>query len=173
MKSTRTGKKKQPPPNLSRMRVEFLHPSSARSCRPSSNLFRTGFDVEIRVSRDGPNLVSTVCCGCIHGMRLYMRSFLRSERGCSVTQHHVSVRQSACTHEKEDLTTSQFCACHLKLTYCVQQGCDRVTVSLSNNPQAFRSSPLEPVSLLVVRSIDARRTLSTRYVSLYESIPCA
>ena len=33
---------------------------------------------------------------------------LRSERSCSVTQHQVSVRQSACTHEKEDLTTSRF-----------------------------------------------------------------
>ena len=34
---------------------------------------------------------------------------LRSERGCcSVTQHQVSARRSACTHEKEDLTTSRF-----------------------------------------------------------------
>ena len=41
-------------------------------------------------------------------MRLYMHSLLRPERGCSVTQHQVSARQSACTHEKEDLTTSRF-----------------------------------------------------------------
>ena len=41
---------------LSKIRVEFLHPSSARSFRPSSNLFRTEFDA----SRDVPNLVSTV-----------------------------------------------------------------------------------------------------------------
>ena len=39
------------------------------------------------------------------------------------------------------------------------------SVSLLNNPQAFRSSPLEQVSLPVARSIVVvRRTLSTRYV---------
>ena len=27
------------------------------------------------------------CCGRIHMMRFYMHSFLRSERGCSATQH--------------------------------------------------------------------------------------
>ena len=48
------------------------------------------------------------CCRCIHVMRLYMHSLLRSERGCSVTQHQVSARQSACTHEKKDVTTSRF-----------------------------------------------------------------
>ena len=33
---------------------------------------------------------------------------MRTERGCSVTQHQVSARESACTHEKEALTTSRF-----------------------------------------------------------------
>ena len=66
------------------------------------------------------------CCGCIHCGELVHALFLRSEKGCSVTQHQVSARQSACTHEKDDLTTSRFVRCHLQLTHCVQQGCDRV-----------------------------------------------
>ena len=41
-------------------------------------------------------------------MRLYMHSFCARREGCIVTQHQVSARQSACTHEKEDLTTSRF-----------------------------------------------------------------
>ena len=42
------------------------------------------------------------CDALVHAL------LLRSERGCSVTQHQVNARQSACTHEKEDLTTSRF-----------------------------------------------------------------
>ena len=48
------------------------------------------------------------CCGCLHCDALVHALLLRSERGCSVTQHRVSARQSACTYEKEDLTTSRF-----------------------------------------------------------------
>ena len=56
-------------------------------------------------------------CGCIHCGALVHALLLRSERGCSVTQHQVSARQSACTHEKEDLTSSRFvrviCSSHV------------------------------------------------------------
>ena len=47
--------------------------------------------------------------------------FVRSERGCSVTQHQVS---SACTHEKEDLTTSRF----VRVIYSSQIVYNRVVI---------------------------------------------
>ena len=42
------------------------------------------------------------CDALVHAL------LLRLERGCSATQHHVSARQSGCSHEKEELTTSRF-----------------------------------------------------------------
>ena len=63
-----------------------------------------------------------------HVMRLYMHSFCARERDCSVTQHQVSARQSACTHVKEDLTASRL----VRVIYSSHIMYNRVgTVSLS------------------------------------------
>ena len=48
------------------------------------------------------------CRGCMHVMCLYMHSFC-ARRRAAVSHNIKSVRvRSACTHEKEDLTTSRF-----------------------------------------------------------------
>ena len=82
-------------------------PGALRSTLSFGALRSTRQQVPIPVFREAIT-APLPCCGCIPVMRLYMHSFLRSERGCSVTQHQVSARQSACTHERKDLTTSRF-----------------------------------------------------------------
>ena len=60
VRATENGKESKKTTNkLSKIRVEFLYTSSARSFRPGSNLFRTGFDVQSE-SREMANLESIV-----------------------------------------------------------------------------------------------------------------
>ena len=103
------------------------------------------------------------CCGCIHVMRLYMHSFLRSERGCSVTQHQISARQSACTHEKEDLPTSQF----VRVIYSSHIVNNRVViVSLPREKSPF-SHFILALETMQIFSVSQKKNLN------YACHPCA
>ena len=83
---------------LLRFLLTGLTPASAGALRSAPR-----FPLELSAPPDNKSRFQ-----CSDVMRLYMHSTCARRGRCSVTQHQVSARQSACTHEKEDLTTSRF-----------------------------------------------------------------